>query len=224
MPAMREATVYVVDDDMAVRQSLADVLSVSGWRVAQFASAEEFLALAVLPVAPCQMCAIVDVRLPAENGIELQQRLIARGVTLPIIFLTAYDDVPTTVMAMKAGAADFLIKPVTALSLLNAVELALSRAEAEREIAGEDPEVTQSVARLTRRERQVFDLVALGLLNKQIAARLGISMGTVKAHRGRLTRKLAVTTIADLVRLADRVALPAASVDLGRIGGRNAVA
>lgn len=199
-----DATVFLVEDDRAVRDSVCDVLSGAGYHVVAFASAEEFLQLTDVPLHEVS-CLLVDVCLPSASGVELQRCLVSRGAIVPTVFMTGYDDVPTTVMAMKDGAIDFLRKPVSAAALLAAVELALVRSARVLAEARTANDLQRRLARLTQREHEVFTLVARGFLNKQIAARLGVSMATVKAHRGRLTRKLAVDSIADLVRLADRV-------------------
>lgn len=216
---MISATVFLVDDDRAVRESVADVLIGGGYQVAMFESAEDFLARADLPFGHegSPSCLILDVCLPAESGVDLQQRLALRGIRVPTVFMTAYGDVPTTVAAMKGGAIDFLLKPVTAAALLRAVQIALKASEETVAETRSVSDVAGRISRLTRREREVFELIACGLLNKQIAARLRISLGTVKAHRGRLVRKLAVTTVAELVRLADRVGTSQPHGDLGRM-------
>jgi FixJ family two-component response regulator len=214
---MEPAMIFVVDDDRAVRESVADVLMGMGHHVALFESAEDFFARADLGVGLDHRpsCLLLDVCLPAENGVGVQQRLALRGVRVPIVFMTAYQDVQTTVAAMKGGATDFLMKPITAATLLNAVERALATHTPPAPLPA-TADVLRRLSLLTPREREVFELVARGLLNKQIAARLKISLGTVKAHRGRLVRKLAVTTVAELVRLADRVGYPDGH-DLGRM-------
>jgi FixJ family two-component response regulator len=216
---MMSPTVFLVDDDRGIRESVADVLIGGGYKVALFESAEDFLARADLPIGEDTRptCLILDVCLPAESGVDLQQRLALRGIRVPTVFMTAYGDVPTTVAAMKGGAIDFLLKPVSAASLLRAVQIALASSARTTAETRSISEVAGRISRLTRREREVFELIACGLLNKQIAARLRISLGTVKAHRGRLVRKLAVTTVAELVRLADRVGSPTLHGDLGRM-------
>ncbi len=208
------ARVAVIEDDRAVRDSVADMLMGVGYRVSAFGSAEEFLACDNAPDGTVS-CLVVDVHLPAASGVELQRRLVARGRAVPTVFVTGYDDVPTTVAAMKGGAIDFLLKPVSASALLSAVRSAVEQGALTLGDSRVTANAAHRLARLTPREREVFTLVSRGLLNKQIAAQLGVSMATVKAHRGRLTRKLSVSTVADLVRLADRVSLALAHVDLG---------
>jgi len=196
--------VFVVDDDVSVRESLELLIRSAGWQPETFVSAEDFLLR--LPIeGPC--CIVLDLSLPNLNGLDLQKRIAGTG--MPVVFITGYGDVPTTVQAMKGGAVEFLMKPFADDVLLHAIEQAIERSrhalahEAELRILRNDH------ALLTPREREVMALVTSGLLNKQIAMELGISEITVKAHRGRVMRKMHVDSFADLVKVA--AALDAAS-------------
>jgi FixJ family two-component response regulator len=200
-----EPTVFIVDDDVSVRESLELLIQSAGWRPETFASAEAFLARPRLD-SPC--CLVLDVSLPDLNGLELQQRLAEHRLDMPIIFVTGYGDVPMTVRAMKAGAAEFLTKPVRTDVLLSAITqaLELSRAALEREAAL--GEVRTRYASLSRREREVMALVVSGMLNKQVGGELRISEITVKAHRGKVMRKMNASSLADLVKIAATLGLP----------------
>jgi FixJ family two-component response regulator len=191
--------IYLVDDDNSVLRSLSRLLNAAGHRCEAYASAEEFLARHD-PEAPG--CAILDLGLPAMDGFAVQQRLSAGYLERPIIFLTGIGDIPASVRAMKAGAVDFLTKPVEEAALLAAVALAIERDVVARAARREDDAVCESLARLTPRERQVLDGVLAGRLNKQIAWEIGAAEKTVKVHRGRMMRKMGVRTVADLIRLA----------------------
>jgi FixJ family two-component response regulator len=198
--------VFVVDDDISVRESLDSLIRCTGWRSATFASAQEFLAYR--PVL-CPSCLVLDMSLPDLNGLELQRRLAGR-VDMPIIFITGCVDIPMTVQAMKAGAIEFFTKPFNGDVLLNAMRNAI---ECSRGILGHEAEtraIRSGYASLSRRERQVMALVASGLLNKQVGGELGISEMTVKAHRGKVMRKMKADSLADLVKMAGRLELAAA--------------
>lgn len=192
--------VYVVDDDPSVRKSLTRLLDSSGYAVEAFASGREFLALAPYP-GPC--CLVLDVRMPGLTGLELQEALTAGGRRVPIVFVTGHVDVPKSVQAMKGGAVDLLTKPVDAEDLLAAVERCLAKSAQERSAEARVSEVRQRVKLLTAREMEVFALVVTGMLNKQIAAALGIGEKTVKVHRARVMEKMRAGSVAELVRLAD---------------------
>jgi FixJ family two-component response regulator len=202
-------TVFVVDDDASVRKSLARLLTATGHRVDTFASAGEFLRRKGRP--PGATCLILDLCLPDVDGLEVQAQLHDANAALPVIFATGHGEVPDSVRAMKLGAVDFLTKPIDETQLLTAVARALAldqeraRAEAARQA------LAQRRARLTPRERQVFSLVVTGMLNKQIAGRLGASERTIKAHRARVMQKMQANSVAALVRMADRLEVAAPS-------------
>jgi FixJ family two-component response regulator len=198
------AVVFVIDDDVSVRESLELLMMSAGWRVELFATAEAFLAFE-RPVVPS--CLILDINLPELSGIDLQARMAAGAVatTLPIIFITGRSDVRTTVRAMKAGAFEFLTKPFDHDTLLSAVDDALRRSSAAIFEAVEIETIRCRYESLSCREREVMARVIRGLLNKQIAADLGISEITVKAHRGRVMRKMQADSLADLVVIAARL-------------------
>jgi len=200
------AVVLVVDDDVSVRESLELLIRSVGWQPETFASAEEFLARSPLDGPSCL---VLDVTLPKLNGLDLQKRILDRA-DMPIIFITGYGDVPTTVQAMKAGAVEFLTKPYGDDVLLDAIEQALERSRAARAHEAELRALRDCHASLTPRERETMALVVSGLLNKQIAAKLGISEITVKAHRGRVMRKMQVNSLAELVRVASALGVPVA--------------
>ena len=199
-------TVFVVDDDASVRRSLGRTLRTAGYRVALFASPSEFLAAADRRAPGCL---VLDVRLPGLNGLELQERLTAEGLSVPIVFITGHGDVPTTVRAMKGGATDFLPKPFGAAVLLASVREALAKDAATRQDRDECQELRARAASLSAREREVLCGVVSGKLNKQIAAKLGITVRTVKAHRHCVMAKLGIASVAELVRSTDRIAISA---------------
>jgi len=194
-------TVFVVDDEAPVRKALFRLLNSAAIEVAVFASPAEFLA-ARDPAAPG--CLLLDLEMPELNGLELQQQLGGRDGMLPIIFLTGHADIPITVEAMKAGAADFLTKPVRDDVLLAAVRAAFEKDRAARLVRTERDEIASRLATLTPREREVLEHVVTGLLNKQIAAALGTAEQTIKVHRARVMEKMKVQSVAELVRLAER--------------------
>jgi FixJ family two-component response regulator len=198
-------TVHVIDDDDAFRASVVRLLSAAGYEVDAYASGDEFLAR--LPDGPG--CILLDVRMPGPSGLELQDVVVRTGNPLPIVFLTGHGNVPMSVQAMRAGAEDFLIKPVAAASLLDAISRALARDAAERARRGEFAELQARYARLTAAERRVFALVVEGHLNKQIAYEVGCAERTVKAHRASVMQKMEAGSLADLVRLATVLAIRA---------------
>jgi FixJ family two-component response regulator len=195
-------TVFVVDDEPAVLKALARLLRGAGLEVATFSSPEEFLNQHN-PQAPG--CLILDVAMPGLNGPELQEVLATKDCEIPIIFLTGHGDVPTSVKAMKRGALDFLMKPVNDEHLLNAVYAALEKDQIAREARAELDDIRQRLATLTPREREVLTHVVSGQLNKQIAGDLGTVEKTIKVHRARVMEKMKVNSLAELVRLAERL-------------------
>ena len=199
------AVVLVVDDDVSVRESLEALLKWAGWDVRSFASASEFLAAAP-PVIPC--CLVLDVALPDLSGLEVQARLTGRRDMMPIVFITGHGDIPMTVRAMKAGASEFLQKPFGDQMLLEAVEQAVARSRATLAGAREEQAARERYSTLTPKEREVMSWVVSGLLNKQIGARLGVAESTIKAHRGRVMRKMRAGSVADIVRLAALLNVP----------------
>jgi FixJ family two-component response regulator len=193
--------VFVVDDDVSVRESLELLILAAGWQPETFASAEEFLERSRIDRPGCL---VLDVTLPNLNGLELQQRIVDRA-DMPIIFITGYGDVPTTVRAMKAGALEFLTKPFDDEVMLRAIQLAIecSRTALRRE--AEMQTLRDRHASLSPREQEVMGLVASGMLNKQVGGELGISEITVKAHRGKIMRKMKARSFAELVSIAGRL-------------------
>jgi FixJ family two-component response regulator len=196
--------VFVVDDDISVRESLEWLLRSAGWQTETFASAQEFLAR---PRIDVPSCLVLDVTLPDLNGLDLQKRVIDR-TDMPIIFITGHGDVPTTVEAMKAGAVEFLTKPFSDDVLLDAIRHAIERSHTARDQEAVRRALRERYLTLSVRQREVMALVVSGLLNKQVAAELGISEITVKAHRGQVMRKLNADSLADLVRLAATLDIP----------------
>ncbi|HET9713257.1 MAG TPA: response regulator transcription factor [Pyrinomonadaceae bacterium] len=192
--------VFIVDDDASVRRSIQDLLSSVGLRSEAFATPQEFLDS---KRADCHGCMILDIRLPGISGLDFQRELTKAGVTLPIIFITGHGDVPMSVQAMKSGAFEFLMKPFRPQELLDAVQHALDGDRKLREKRREIAEVRNRYATLTAREREVLELVVSGLLNKQIAAKLGTVEHTVKIHRGHVMEKMKADSLPALIRMAD---------------------
>lgn len=201
--------VFVVDDDVSVRESLEALIRCEGWQPEIFASAREFLAR---PRAPTPCCLVLDVSLPDLNGLELQERVARDRAGMPVIFITGYGDVPMTVRAMKAGAVEFLTKPFGDEVLLSAIRNAIERSRTALCQEAEIQALRSCYASLTPRERQVMLLVVSGLLNKQVGRELGISEITVKAHRGKVMAKMKADSLADLVKMAERLRLTAAPI------------
>ena len=197
------STVFVIDDDVSVRQSLERLISAAGWDAETCASAEEFLSRSRRAV-PC--CLIVDVALPGASGLELQKQLAGRQ-DMPIIFVASHADIRMTVEAMKGGALEFLIRPINDAVLLGAIRTALARSRAALRDHSEMQTLKNRYSTLTRREREVMALVVSGLLNKQVGGELGINEVTVKAHRGQVMRKMSADSLPDLVTMAMRLGL-----------------
>ena len=195
--------VHIVDDDESFRKAIERHLKYAGYEVATYASAEHLLER--LPSESVPGCILLDVRIPGLSGPELQERLSELGSTLPIIFLTGYPDVRTTVRAIKAGADDFLTKPVSSEELLQAVRRAIAHHEVTRGLKSKLDKVLAHVSALTPREREVFELVVRGDTNKQVARALGCTERTIKAHRHRVMEKMRAQSLAELVSLAERV-------------------
>src|SRR4030088_152875 len=196
--------VFVVDDDVSVRESLEALIRCAGWEPETFASAQEFLAR---PRVLAPSCLVLDVTLPGLNGLDLQKRVAADRIDMPIIFITAYGDVPMSVQAMKAGAVEFLTKPFGDDVLLSAIRHALERSHTALDHEVEIRALRDCYASLSRREREVMALVVSGLLNKEVGGELGISEITVKAHRGKVMRKMEAHSLAELVTMAARLRL-----------------
>ena len=196
--------VFVVDDDVSVRESLELLIRCAGWQAETFASAQEFLAR---PRVLAPSCLVLDVSLPGLNGLDLQKRIAVDRIDMPIIFITGYGDVPMTVQAMKAGAVEFLTKPFGDDVLLKAIRQAIENSQTALGHEAEIRALRDCYASLTRRERQVMGLVVSGLLNKQVGGELGISEITVKAHRGKVMRKMKADSLPDLVNMAAKLRL-----------------
>jgi FixJ family two-component response regulator len=209
LPSAGAPIVFVVDDDVSVRESLELLIGTEGWQPETFASAQEFLAR---PRASVPNCLVLDVALPGFTGLELQKRVARERPDMPIIFITGHGDVPTTVRAMKAGAIEFLTKPFGDEVLLDAVRVALERSRGTLERETKLRAVRDNYESLTQREREVMALVASGLLNKQVGGELGISEITVKAHRGQVMRKMRAESLPSLVHMVAALGVVPASM------------
>jgi RNA polymerase sigma factor (sigma-70 family) len=196
------ATVFVIDDDASVRSSLKRLISTVGLRVESFGAPDEFIR-AELPESPS--CLILDVRLPGLSGLDFQRELAARSIRIPIIFITGYGDIPMGIRAMKDGAVEFLTKPFRDQDLLDAIQVAIERDRASREDAQQVKDIRKRFDELSSREREVASLVVEGLLNKQIADQLGTAENTVKVHRSRAMAKMHANSLADLVKMLQKL-------------------
>jgi FixJ family two-component response regulator len=204
--------VFVVDDDISVRESLELLIQKQGWRPKTFSSAQQFLDC---PRAPVPNCLVLDISLPGLNGLDLQKRVAVERIDTPIIFITGYGDVPKSVEAMKAGAVEFLTKPISHEALLGAIRQALERSRLALAREAELRVLRDRYASLTAREREVMGLIVSGLLNKQAGGELGIGESTVKAHRGQVMQKMRADSLADLVKIAAKLRIPEAPDSYG---------
>jgi FixJ family two-component response regulator len=200
----KEPIVFVIDDDESMRRALANLFQSVGLRVEVFGSAPEMLQSKLPDVASCL---VLDIRLPGLSGLDFQAELAKANIHIPIIFMTGHGDIPMTVRAMKGGAIDFLTKPFRDQDMLDAVVMAIERDRKRREVEKVVVNLQASFETLTSREREVLALVATGLMNKQIAAELGLAEITVKIHRGHIMKKMAARSLADLVRKAETLGI-----------------
>jgi FixJ family two-component response regulator len=202
-----DGIVFVVDDDSSIREAIKNLVGLEGLRVETFGTAQDFLR-SERPELPG--CVVLDVELPGLSGLDLQRELTAHGINLPIVFITGYGDIPMSVRAMKAGAMEFLTKPFRDQDLLDAIHQALERDQVVRQHSREIAELRERFEALTSREREVMSMVVAGMLNKQIGFELGISEITVKIHRGRVMNKMDAQSVAELVRMTERLKIPTA--------------
>jgi len=207
MSAKEKATIFIVDDDASVRKSLSRLLDSLEFRTEAFASAEAFLKRGPYEGAGC---IILDVRMPGLSGMDLQEELNKAEYAMPIIFITGHGDIPMSVKAMKSGAVDFLPKPFDEQELVNAIDKAIERDRTARVSRSETRHVLEQIAQLTPREHEVLQFLITGMLNKQIAFKLGIAEKTIKIHRARVLEKLGARSVAELVRIAEKAGIPTA--------------
>jgi RNA polymerase sigma factor (sigma-70 family) len=200
-----ECIVFVVDDDPSIRRAIKRLVESVGLRVQEFASAQDFLRD---QHHDAPSCLVLDVRLPGKSGLDFQKELAELGVRIPVIFITGHGDIPMSVRAMKAGAIEFLTKPFRDQDLLDAIQVAVERDRARRQREEEVRELRERLESLTSREREVLLLVVAGRLNKQIGAEIGTTEATVKVHRSQLMRKMGADSLAELVRMAEKLDLP----------------
>ena len=203
-PREFEAVIAIVDDDPWARDGLQRLIRSAGWRAETFASAQEFL---TRPAAEGPRCLVLDLQMPELSGLDLQKQMAEVGLEIPIVFLTGHGDIPASVQAMKAGAVEFLTKPVDEQKLLQAIQEAIERDRRTRQRHAAMRELRERYESLTAREQEVLQQVISGLLNKQIAAELNITEVTVKFHRGHIMRKMRVNSLADLVRMAESLGI-----------------
>jgi FixJ family two-component response regulator len=200
-----QSIVFVIDDDVSVREALKSLFRSVGMRVEAFGSAAEFLKH---KRAEATACIVLDIRMPGVSGLDFQVELAKADIRIPVIFITGHGDIPMSVRAMKAGAVEFLTKPFREQDLLDAVQIGLDRDRARRSLEKTTSEVRTNFETLTPREQEVISFVTAGLMNKQIAAELGVSEVTVKVHRGNVMKKMGAQSLADLVRMADVLEIP----------------
>ena len=219
-PRRSNTVIAVVDDDLSVREGLESMLRSAGLGVQTFASAQEFLAVCG---AEAPNCLVLDLQLPKLSGLELQQRMAEINLEIPIVFLTGHGNIPASVQAMKAGAVEFLTKPIDEQELLRAIREATERDRLTRLRNAELHELQHRYESLTAREQEVMQHVVSGLLNKQVAAELKISEVTVKIHRGQAMRKMSAGSLADLVRMADRLGVRSRKQSTGQSGAQDLI-
>lgn len=200
----RQPTIYIIDDDASVCRSLSLLLRAHGFKVATFLRADEFLTSKFVMQSSCL---VLDIHLPDINGLELQSEMMAKEIFIPIIFITGQGNIPQSVKAMKGGAIDFLPKPFTEMDLLEAIDRAITKSKKQNKEQAEIAQIWRHIKTLTPREVEVFRLVASGMLNKQVALRLGTSLQTIKIHRSRVMHKMLAHTITELISFAQKVGL-----------------